>query len=436
MTPLTNASASCSSQSEETSILSTDPIRRFWEGEWTLWSHHTSGMFKGASVTSKLTVSFEDGRASFTFGGNQAEVISISVKGLVCRVQAGGNDITTTLTPSGEGAKGTFSGKHIASGKSISGTYEAIGIPAPGEDTSPLPQSIKKFQGKVTGVIGEVWIIRGGYRTGSSIQLKEGVEIKPGDLIESSPRGRARIDFGGDEPILIVYPETKMAVRHHLQAVEKRAQGSKNLSTYELIIGKIKAFTGRIFNARAIVITANAACGIRGTEFIVSHDPDAMEDVYLVKKGTIEIEGVKTGKVLVNPGEMVKVNNGTVGQVQPFTQAFWDQMEEPELLSSLKQEKGWLGLGGRNMTDEEAHHAGFEKNQGVLVVQLSQDGPAEKAGIRSGDILLTFEGYPVESAEDFLTMVQETLPGTKVEIGFLRGRFERTVTVIMGSAGL
>ncbi len=102
------------------------PIQRAWQGSWTLVSKHTGGKFKGASVRSYLTVSFnQNNQVKVTFGKYTVSVISIAPETLVYEVTSGGNRITTTLHRVGRGIKGNFQGVHVASGEAVMGEFRS-----------------------------------------------------------------------------------------------------------------------------------------------------------------------------------------------------------------------------------------------------------------------------------------------------------------------
>jgi putative serine protease PepD len=66
---------------------------------------------------------------------------------------------------------------------------------------------------------------------------------------------------------------------------------------------------------------------------------------------------------------------------------------------------------------------------------LVKDGPAERAGLRPGDIITGFDGKPVASPTDLLAMIRSHAPGDKVKITYRRGGgAETTVDVTLGQA--
>ena len=101
------------------------PIQRAWQGSWILVSKHTGGKFKGSSVRSQLTVSFQNNQVEVAFGKYTASVKSITPERLVYEGTFGGNRITITLHRVGRGIKGNFQGVHVASGQPVMGEFHS-----------------------------------------------------------------------------------------------------------------------------------------------------------------------------------------------------------------------------------------------------------------------------------------------------------------------
>src|SRR5690349_3920589 len=67
------------------------------------------------------------------------------------------------------------------------------------------------------------------------------------------------------------------------------------------------------------------------------------------------------------------------------------------------------------------------KSSGVRIDEVNADSPAEKAGIKAGDVIVEFDGEKVRSARQFTRLVQETPEGRSVSIGLLRDGKKQTV---------
>ncbi len=87
-----------------------------------------------------------------------------------------------------------------------------------------------------------------------------------------------------------------------------------------------------------------------------------------------------------------------------------------QLINVGRIERGYLGILPQPLTPELAKAYGLEKPEGVLVARVEKDTPAEKAGLKEGDVIIEFNGKKVTDVESFRLMVAETPPGTKVKI--------------------
>jgi len=83
------------------------------------------------------------------------------------------------------------------------------------------------------------------------------------------------------------------------------------------------------------------------------------------------------------------------------------------------------------VTKELADGFGLPRPQGALVNSVEKGGPAEKAGVEPGDVILRFDGKPVASSEDLPRIVGATKPGSKVTMQLWRNKTSRDVQVVI-----
>lgn len=94
--------------------------------------------------------------------------------------------------------------------------------------------------------------------------------------------------------------------------------------------------------------------------------------------------------------------------------------------------RGWLGVQIQTVTEEIGETLGLDKPRGALVGDVSPGGPAENAGIKSGDVILTFDGKDIAEMRDLPKVVADTPVDKEVPVVILRKGKEETVTVKVG----
>jgi serine protease Do len=88
----------------------------------------------------------------------------------------------------------------------------------------------------------------------------------------------------------------------------------------------------------------------------------------------------------------------------------------------------YLGIGGADITAERAKALNLREERGAEVTSVAVDGPASKAGIQQGDVVLDYEGTAVEGMEQLTRLVRETPVGRQVKIGVWRNGEPQTLT--------
>ena len=91
----------------------------------------------------------------------------------------------------------------------------------------------------------------------------------------------------------------------------------------------------------------------------------------------------------------------------------------------------WLGLKGQSVTFDIAKAQGLARPVGVIVGEVYDDGPADKAGLRRGDLILSIDGREVFDERGLKFLAATRSPGEKSELVILRGGRERTVEVTL-----
>jgi serine protease Do len=94
--------------------------------------------------------------------------------------------------------------------------------------------------------------------------------------------------------------------------------------------------------------------------------------------------------------------------------------------------RGWLGVRIQAVTDEIAESLGLDKARGALIASVSENGPAQAAGIQAGDVVTSFDGRPVGDMKRLPRLVAETPVDKTVPVTVWRKRGETKVQVKIG----
>tara|TARA_R110002073_G_scaffold2998_11_gene20046 strand:+ start:587 stop:1990 length:1404 start_codon:yes stop_codon:yes gene_type:complete len=137
-------------------------------------------------------------------------------------------------------------------------------------------------------------------------------------------------------------------------------------------------------------------------------------------------------------GEVVGVNSqiftrsgGSIGLSFAIPAAVARNVVE-QLQENGRVTRGWLGVTIQDVDKNLAESFGLKRPRGALVAEVSKDSPAEKGGLRSGDIVVTFDGKDIPSSADLPHVVGLVAPGTRVEVEIMRDKTPKTVTVEVG----
>ncbi len=101
-----------------------------------------------------------------------------------------------------------------------------------------------------------------------------------------------------------------------------------------------------------------------------------------------------------------------------------------QLIKEGKVERGWLGVIIQNLTPALSEH--FRVKKGVLVSDVVDESPAQKAGIMRGDIIVRYQGEEVKNSAQLRDMVTSTSPGEEVNLLIIRDGKEKPVRVKIG----
>jgi serine protease Do len=105
-----------------------------------------------------------------------------------------------------------------------------------------------------------------------------------------------------------------------------------------------------------------------------------------------------------------------------------------ELRSKRRVVRGWLGVAMQDVTPELARSFGLPSEEGALISDIYRGGPAHRAGIRRGDVVVGFNGRPVKNSRELARWAAEIPVGNSVKIDILREGSRQTLEVTIAEA--
>jgi len=103
-----------------------------------------------------------------------------------------------------------------------------------------------------------------------------------------------------------------------------------------------------------------------------------------------------------------------------------------QLIQTGSVVRGYLGIVIQDLTPELAKSFGMKDQKGIVVAQVSEDSPAEKAGMKQGDVIVEFDGKPVDQVGPFRNEVALKTPGSTEDITVLRNGERKVLSVTIG----
>ncbi|HTY08023.1 MAG TPA: trypsin-like peptidase domain-containing protein [Candidatus Edwardsbacteria bacterium] len=142
-----------------------------------------------------------------------------------------------------------------------------------------------------------------------------------------------------------------------------------------------------------------------------------------------------SGGPLVNiRGEVIGINTAInpagqgIGFAIPINLA---RRIKDQLVDKGKVVRGYLGIVPQEITADLASGLGLKDQKGVLVSKVQEDTPADKAGLKLGDVIVSFDGQAVSSVSQFRQVVADTKVGAAVKIVLIRDKKQQTVSATL-----
>ena len=145
--------------------------------------------------------------------------------------------------------------------------------------------------------------------------------------------------------------------------------------------------------------------------------------------------GNSGGPLFNMTGQVIGINTAIIAQGQGLGFAIPVNMAK-DLLPQLKTGKvvrGWLGVMIQGITPKLAESFGLKSAKGVLVSDVVKGSPAEKSGLKQGDVIMRFDAKEIENAHKLSQVVAATAPDTRVKVDIRRNGNAKTVSLTIGT---
>ena len=149
--------------------------------------------------------------------------------------------------------------------------------------------------------------------------------------------------------------------------------------------------------------------------------------------------GNSGGPLLTLDGQVIGVNAAiatTSGGFQGIGFAIPSDMAlhvAKQLIATGKVERGWLGISAQDLTPDLEQKFSVPGHKGALVTEVTTDGPAEKAGLKHGDVIVAFNGKTVGSATEMRNASADASIGSTLPLSIYRDGKQLTLQITVGS---
>ena len=211
-----------------------------------------------------------------------------------------------------------------------------------------------------------------------------------------------------------------------------RIQGAKNLKPLEIGNSeKLKVGTWVVAIGSPFGLEQTVTAGIVSAKGrIIGSGP---YDDFIQTDASIN-PGNSGGPLLNMDGEVVGINTAIIASGQGIGFAIPINMAKG-IIAQLKDKgevtRGWLGVGIQDLTPELADYYGLKAQKGVLVTQVFEGDPADKAGIKVNDIILSVDGQKVTTGRELSAMIANTPVGSQTTVDLIRDGKAESLTVTL-----
>jgi serine protease Do len=218
-------------------------------------------------------------------------------------------------------------------------------------------------------------------------------------------------------------PSTEVAVikidANNLHALEMADSDTLEVGSWVIAIGNP---FGLSHTVTAGIVSAKGRSGLGLSTYEDFIQTDAAINPGNSGGPLVDLDGKVVGINTAIVGANINIGIGLAIPIN-IAKSVYDQ-----LVQKGKVVRGFLGVTIQDITPDLAESFKLKDTKGVIVPDVSPDSAAAKAGLKAGEIIVAFDGQPVEKAAEFQRRVAMKKPGSKVEITVLRDGKKQTLT--------
>jgi serine protease DegQ len=149
-------------------------------------------------------------------------------------------------------------------------------------------------------------------------------------------------------------------------------------------------------------------------------------------------QGNSGGALIDSSGNLVGINSAILSQTGgsigigfaiPVSTA---KLMMDQLIATGTVTRGWIGVEAQDVTPELADSLKLASSDGVIIAGLAKSGPADKAGMKLGDVLVAVEGKPVPDSGAMLNLIAQLTPGQKANFKVRRNSGDADLVIVVG----
>lgn len=298
-----------------------------------------------------------------------------------------------------------------------------FGLPTPRYEQQSEPEERRLPQGIGSGVI----VSEDGYIiTNNHVVTGKGEEIADEILVQLSDGTELKAEVIGADPL------TDVAIlkvdAEDLPAIA--IADSDNIEVGDVVFAIGNPMEVGLTVTQGIISATNRSIGIYG---------DRGYESFIQTDASIN-PGNSGGALIDSKGRLIGINSAIIsrsggnigiGFAIPSNLAI---SISRQLADSGEVRRGFLGVSIADVTPDIAEAFGMKDTKGVLINDVEEGAAADQGGIERGDIIVSVDGKPVESANQFRIRIGHTAPETDIKVGLLRNGKTKTVTLQVGSA--